>query len=364
MPPERVAVTGAQCFDEWFDWPPRPREEFLARVGLDPGRPFVLYACSVPWTGQSEVEFVRRWLGATGVQAIVRPHPKRAADWAGVDLGEAAVVFPADGHAPTDHESKADFYDSLHHSAAVVALNTSVMIEAAIAGRSVLTIVEPEWERVQQGTLHFVYLLEVAGGLLRVSRTLDEHAAQLGEAVRGADGGAKRAAAFVAEFVRPYGLDVAATPLFVDEVERLAAADAPAPAPHAGSPPAPAAAARAAHRAPPATRRSPTPSLMRIFFQLPYPGYLRIYGSTVALLAEREHTVLLSYDTPDKRREPTAAAVEEREGVTLVPPVPATLLAPGPADGREAPAGHGLRPLSRARVRRLAVPAAAKLSPA
>ena len=229
IPPERVAVTGAQCFDEWFDWPPRPHEEFLARVGLDPGRPFVLYACSVPWTGQSEVEFVRRWLGATGVQAIVRPHPKRAADWAGVDLGEGAVVFPADGHAPTDHESKAEFYDSLHHSAAVVALNTSVMIEAAIAGRSVLTILDPEWERVQQGTLHFAYLLEVAGGLLRVSRTLDEHAAQLDEAVRGADGGAERAAAFVAQFVRPHGVDMAATPLFVDEVERLAAADAPRP---------------------------------------------------------------------------------------------------------------------------------------
>ena len=62
---------------------------------------------------------------------------------------------------------------------------------------------------------------------------------------------------------------------------------------------------------------------MRILFQLPYPGYLRIYGSTIALLAERGHTVLLSYDRPDKRRDSTAAALEARAGVELVPSIPA-----------------------------------------
>jgi hypothetical protein len=60
VPPARVAVTGAQCFDEWFGWEPRPRADFCARAGLDPARPFVLYACCGPWTGQSEVDFVRR----------------------------------------------------------------------------------------------------------------------------------------------------------------------------------------------------------------------------------------------------------------------------------------------------------------
>ena len=91
---ERVVVTGAQCFDEWFDWTPRPRAEFCRRIGLDPGRPYLLYACSVPWTGQSEVGFVRRWVaalrGSGGAPAeagvLVRPHPKRGHDWDGVDV--------------------------------------------------------------------------------------------------------------------------------------------------------------------------------------------------------------------------------------------------------------------------------------
>jgi hypothetical protein len=237
IPPNRVVVTGAQCFDEWFTWRPRARDEFLGRAGLDPARPYVLYACSVPWTGQSEVGFVRRWIAgmrAAGgalldIQVLVRPHPKRAADWAEADMSDlpGVVVFPVDGHAPIDRSSKADFYDSIYHSAAVVALNTSVMIEAAIVGRSVLTVLDPEFERVQKGTLHFVYLLEVGGGLLRVARTLDEHAGQLAEALAGTDGAEARAQAFVAQFVRPYGLEVAATTLFVDEIERLAESAAP-----------------------------------------------------------------------------------------------------------------------------------------
>jgi hypothetical protein len=232
VPADRVVVTGAQCFDEWFTWPPGPRAEFCGRIGLDPDRPFVLYTCSVPWTGQSEVEFVRKWVEgfrrAGGVLAdagvLVRPHPKRGHDWDGVDFPDlpGVVVYPRDAHAPTDRASKQDYFDSIHHSAAVVGLNTSAMIEAAIAGRSVLTMLDPDFERVQRGTIHFRYLLEVAGGLLRVAETPDEHAVQLAEAVAGTDGGESRARAFVSEFVRPNGLDVPATPIFVDEVERLA----------------------------------------------------------------------------------------------------------------------------------------------
>jgi hypothetical protein len=239
IPPERVVVTGAQCFDEWFTWEPRPRGEFLRRAGLDSERPYVLYACSVPWTGQSEVGFVRRWAAAlrvaggdlAGMQVLVRPHPKRAGDWAHADLSDlqGVVVFPADGQAPTDRTTKADFFDSIHHSVAVVGLNTSMMIEAAIVGRPVLTVLDPEFERVQRGTLHFAYLLEVGGGLVRVAHTLEEHTRQLAESVAGEDGADERAHSFVAGFVRPHGLDVPATPRFVDEIERLAAAAAPRP---------------------------------------------------------------------------------------------------------------------------------------
>jgi hypothetical protein len=228
VPAERVVVTGAQCFDEWLGWLPRSRDEFCARVGLDPARPYVLWACSAPWTRQSEVDFVRRWIDALRVQpglaevsVLVRPHPKRPDEWREADLSELgpAAVWPRDGRLPTDAGSKADYYDSLHHAAAVVGLNTTALLEAGLLGRPVFTVLAEEFHAAQQGTLHFAYLLEVGGGLVRAAATLEEHAAQVAATVTGtAEAGG---ADFVREFLRPHG-DVPATPIFVDEVERLA----------------------------------------------------------------------------------------------------------------------------------------------
>ena len=62
---------------------------------------------------------------------------------------------------------------------------------------------------------------------------------------------------------------------------------------------------------------------MRVLVQFPFPGYLRIYGSTVRLLADRGHEVLLSYDRSEKGRDPSAAVVEAHERIELGPPLPA-----------------------------------------
>jgi hypothetical protein len=62
---------------------------------------------------------------------------------------------------------------------------------------------------------------------------------------------------------------------------------------------------------------------MRVVLQLPYPGHLRFYGSTVRELSARGHEVMLSYDSPAKRRDPAAAEVESLPGVAVVPGLPA-----------------------------------------
>ena len=233
VPPERVVVTGAQSFDQWLTWEPRPREKLLARAGLDPAQPLVLYVCFTPFAragNQDEVGFVRGWLEAVRadpdlarVNVLVRPHPKRLEPWHGVELGERAVVWPRDAQLPTGPDSKSDYFDSLYHSAAVVGLNSTAMLEAALLGRPVLSVLAPEFWESQEGTLHFRYLLEAGGGLLRVSRSLDEHVPQLAQAVRGEDGEAtERARRFVEAFIRPYGADEPATPRFVEAVEALA----------------------------------------------------------------------------------------------------------------------------------------------
>lgn len=233
VPPEQVAVTGAQCFDQWFDrQPSRSRTAFCARVGLPDDRPFLLWVCSALFKGSPvEAQFVLRWiheLRASGhpelrdVGILVRPHPSRLAEWEGVDITREPGVALWGGN-PVDAEPRADYFDSLHYSAAVAGLNTSAFIEGAIAGRPIFTILLPEYFENQEGTIHFHYLLNDAEGVLHASRSFDAHAAQLAAALKG-DADTERSRRFVGTFVRPYGLTVAATPRVVETVEQLPAA--------------------------------------------------------------------------------------------------------------------------------------------
>jgi hypothetical protein len=104
-----------------------------------------------------------------------------------------------------------------------------VLIEAGLIGRPAFTIRVEEFRAAQEGTLHFRYLLDVGGGLVRVADGVDEHAAQLAAALADPQGAARAAEGFVREFVRPHGLDVPATPIFVNELERLGALARPQP---------------------------------------------------------------------------------------------------------------------------------------
>ena len=242
VPAERIVVTGAQCFDQWFDrQPSRDRETFCRQVGLASSPPYLLWVCSALFQGSPvEAQFVLSWIRAlreSGLSRLqsapifVRPHPSRLAEWEGVDLsGLNAVVW---GGNPVDAQSRADYFDTLYHSAVVVGINTSAFIEAGIVGRPVHTLVVAEMADNQTGTVHFNYLLDAGGGLLEVARSVDEHLGHLDASLAKADlrGGPHTAEVkpFVREFVRPNGLHVAATPLFVEQVESMATLHASAP---------------------------------------------------------------------------------------------------------------------------------------
>jgi hypothetical protein len=232
--PEHAVATGGQLFDKWFEQrPSRTREELVAEVGLDPAQPYVLYLCSSPFVAGEpdvEVQFVLRLLEALrasdderlrSLGLMVRPYP-RGSQWRKVDLtpyGNAVRWPPKHAHAVTP-EALADFYDSIAHSAAVTGINTTAMIEAAIVGKPVLTILEPEFG--QEGTLHFHHLLEENGGFLHTASSLEEHLVQLLRVLDEGEEDAERRRRFVESFVRPHGLDRPASPILADEVEELA----------------------------------------------------------------------------------------------------------------------------------------------
>jgi hypothetical protein len=242
--PEQVVVTGAQLFDRWFGArPSRGREEFCARVGLDPGRPFVLYLGSSIFIAPDEVPFAEDWIAAlrratdravAEAGVLIRPHPANARQWRTFEPGAwtRTAVWPPIGTNPSEAGFQPDFFDSMYYSAAVVGINTSALIESAIVGRPLFTIQTPQFAHAQAGTLHFRHLV-ADGGVVRTADSLDAHVAQLAEALAQPGAAAEATRRFVQAFVRPHGLDAPAVPIFVRAIESMLAAPPPAPRPDA-----------------------------------------------------------------------------------------------------------------------------------
>ncbi len=227
---DRVIVTGAPRFDEFFAMrPATSREEFCRQNGLDPAAPFLLYVCSSEFVAPREVEFVKEWIrevrqapqpAVRSCGVLVRPHPAHLRQWKNVSLEPCpnAAIWTETQTMNADQ----GLYDSLHHCSAVVGLNTSAMIEAGILAKPVHTIVTGAFAGGQEQTLHFDYLRADNGGLLHEAETFDEHLQQLDESLHGSQAARERSLRFVERFVRPRGLGTPVTPVMVEEIERVA----------------------------------------------------------------------------------------------------------------------------------------------
>jgi hypothetical protein len=225
--PDDIVITGAARFDDFFArQPSTSRAEFLGTYGLDPARPMVLYLGSSQLTGPNEMELIRRWAESfrhsedptiRECSILVRPHPALRSSWTSVDMsdiGNIAVSLEASRGA--DQE----LFDSLYQAHAAVGLNTSAMLEAAIVGRPVHTLLIPGFDEGQIGTMHFHYLVEAYGGLATIARDFAEHHQQLAPILRQPCVPSPRSRAFAQHFLRPLGIDRPVAPILTLEIER------------------------------------------------------------------------------------------------------------------------------------------------
>jgi hypothetical protein len=226
--PARIVVTGAVRFDSVFERSPSAeRSELLRELGLDPARRTILYLGSSTFVAPREPEFVDRWVAGLRAAAdeqlrnanvIVRQHPGTVEDapwiaWTPADPFVARV-------APLVRSREQDLYDQISASDAVVALNTSAEIEAAIVGRPVLTVKAGDFAPGQEGSVHFRYLLAEEGGFVETADTLDEHLEQLGRALAD-DPLADARRRFLESFVRPLGAGRPPGSALADAIEQL-----------------------------------------------------------------------------------------------------------------------------------------------
>jgi hypothetical protein len=229
IPENHVCVTGAQTFDHWFNGDtPADRLEFCSENGLDSERPIILYVASARQAEVSPADFFLRWLEAvrtSGDQVLessnvlLRPHPTNMEPWLELTgRHPGLVVSPGAGVGPIGSpEFRTRYRDELHHTSVAVGLNTTGLIDAAIFGKPACTVELPDLVKGQRGYVHFEYLEQFAGGLLRSAPNLEEHVQTLAELVR-RDPYERddRADRFAQAFARPHGLDVPASRVFVD----------------------------------------------------------------------------------------------------------------------------------------------------
>ena len=235
IPRSRIIVTGAQSLDHWFaPASPDVAREFRRSLGIDESRPLLLFTGSSRKMAphDSEEQFVRRWLAALRestspavreASVLVRPHPSNQSQWESVDLGDPrAVVYPRrySGLPMTDEEVET-FRQSLLASTAVVGVNTTAMIEAAILKRPVFTVRDPAFAHSQRQTLHFGYLADDQQGCVIVADSLQQHVAQL-EAMMTAGAPVESLNRFVERFVRPRGIGTSATEHLCNGIESVA----------------------------------------------------------------------------------------------------------------------------------------------
>ncbi|MBI5578629.1 MAG: hypothetical protein HY895_05695 [Deltaproteobacteria bacterium] len=233
VPKERVIVTGAPLFDRWFvRRASESRKVFLNKISLPDDRSFILYVCSSPAIapGRSERDFFMRWWGALkdsdhnqlkDCHVIVRPHPFNHVAWR--DFHEPGVaVFPKFGGWIVKETDRDDYFNSLFYCSAVVGINTSAMIEAAIVGARTFTLCTDEFVGTQDGTVHFHYLTE--RGIVECHQSFDNHFKAIAEALESVTAaGHRMPLSGVVDFVRPFGSEQPCTEIAVEAARTLAA---------------------------------------------------------------------------------------------------------------------------------------------
>lgn len=317
FPAERVTVVGAPRFDEFFAMRPAlARARFFAPLGLDPDRPALMYVCSSRFVASRELSFVRQWLAALrgGVRddalracnVIVRPHPDIAlveddtpemVRWPEIPLGTGYVSRPFDDDRAvllrTSNATPQTFYECLHHSAAVVGLNTSAELEAAIVGRPVFTVVADDRSvEGQTNTLHFHYLLRENGGFVVSASDLSTHRTQLSQALAEPPD-AEAIRKFAHEFLRPRG-DRPVASVLARALEKAVNLD--------GSAESDTAVARSSRDAPrrasPATPEPAPQNEERDTLRIEYPGsHLRMHVAAETRRSRRQGTIVPEEET-------------------------------------------------------------------
>ncbi len=215
VPRERIETTGAQLFD-WLRAPAEipSRDEFLTSLGLDPSKRTILYAGSSSAIGSKEGGVLgdvvlpalrSHWDPEIATSnLIVRHHPTNPLTTSKIGSAFAkygVVEDPLAGEPVIDDRTRTHYRTLLTHADAVIGVNTSALLEAAIVGTPAIPLAARKLSATQQAAPHFQMLVEA--GLFQAPRSIYGALDRLSEAIANPLQTQTKLSEFVSSFIDP-----------------------------------------------------------------------------------------------------------------------------------------------------------------
>jgi hypothetical protein len=199
-------------------------------IGIPPGEKYVLWCCSSVLIASEEQALISRVSEelsrdgrAVSARLVVRPHFQNLAKWKRWLAKEKRDIHlwphPDDLQSfevPVFHQ---DFFDALHYSKAVIGINTSAFLEAAVVDKPCLTILTEEFSDTQTALPHFQHLR--TAGFLQCASDVPGLLREIDHVLDGHDPFAGRRRGFAQEFLRPNGRAIPASLVLADAIEKL-----------------------------------------------------------------------------------------------------------------------------------------------
>lgn len=229
IPINKLSVIGSPYFDCWFDtkWQELSYEQFCEMTNLDSSKPFVLYLVSSANIAKDETwsieeiakEIAKKSTGGelSDLQILVRPHPENFVNVERLVGMPNMAVYPKPG-IPQDKRLDMMYY-SLKFARAVIAINTTAMLESMIFNTPVITIMHDAYRDTQEHALHFQHL--VSSNAMYVVENAEESVNILQKLGKGEDPKKVLRENFVRDYIRPHGENVSAAKSAVKALEEL-----------------------------------------------------------------------------------------------------------------------------------------------
>ena len=235
IPKDGMVITGAPVFDKWsvHDIEPTDYVPFCNEVGLDAGKPFVVYLGSSQNIAKDEswiVEALARELRDStdeylqSMQILVRPHPANSQGLRQISMPNV-VVWPPGGSLPDGTASFQGFFDTLFHGKCTIGVNTSGMLDALVFGKPGITILVDRYAVTQIEALHYQHLFST--NALDVAQNIPEIADLISKILRGQDRRKELRRQFVQEFIKPRGENILAGRVAALAIEMICSGKGP-----------------------------------------------------------------------------------------------------------------------------------------